>query len=51
MIGEMHIVDREHERFADPQAVMIDQPKEGFVAGRLDCREEAFQLVLGEIFA
>jgi hypothetical protein len=29
---------------------VVDQTKEGLVAGRLDRREKALQLILGEIF-
>ncbi len=29
---------------------LVDEPKEGLVAGRCDHREDAFQLVLGEVF-
>jgi hypothetical protein len=50
MVPKVHIVDGEHERFAHAEAVVVDEPKEGLVAGRCDGREEAFQLVLGEVF-
>jgi hypothetical protein len=50
-VGEIHIVDGEHQGFAHAQPVIIDQAKEGSVTGRLDARENAFELVLGEVFA
>jgi hypothetical protein len=50
MIFEVHIVDREHQCFADTQAVVIDQAKERLIAGRVDRREEAFQFVLRKVF-
>jgi hypothetical protein len=43
-------LDGEHQGFAHAQAIVGDQAKEGLVAGRLDRREEALELVLGEIF-
>lgn len=36
MVLKVHIVDREHERLAHAQAVVIDETKEGFVARGVD---------------
>jgi hypothetical protein len=43
-------VDGEHQDFAHAQTLVVDQAEEGLVAGRLDRRAEALELVLGEIF-
>lgn len=50
MIFEVHIVDGEHQGFADAQAIVVDEAEEGSVAGRVDRRKEPLQLVLGEVF-
>jgi hypothetical protein len=50
MVCEVHIVDGEHERFAHPQAVVIDHAKQRPVAGGVDGIKEAFEFVLAEVF-
>jgi hypothetical protein len=50
MVLEIDILDGEHERFAHAQAVVVDQTEESSVARGPDCREEMFELILGEIF-
>jgi hypothetical protein len=50
MIGEVDIVNGEHQGFAHAQAVVVDQTEEGLVTGRVDRGKEALEFVLGEVF-
>ncbi len=50
MVLKVDIIDGEHQCFAYAQAVVVDQAEEGPVAGGLDGREDACELVLGEVF-
>jgi hypothetical protein len=33
LVADVHIADHAHEGFAHAQAVVVDEPKQGFVAG------------------
>ena len=50
MIFKVHIIDGEHQGFAHPQAVVVNQTGEGPIAGRVDRGKEALEFVLGEVF-
>lgn len=50
MVLKVHSVDGEHQGFAHAQAVVIDETKEGPVTRRRDRREEACELILGQVF-
>jgi hypothetical protein len=50
VLFEVDVVERELGGLVHPQAVMIDQRKEGPVARGVDRSKEAFELILGEIF-
>jgi hypothetical protein len=50
MLFEVDAIYGELGGFVHPQAVVVDQRKEGAVAGGVDRREEAFEFVLGKVF-
>jgi hypothetical protein len=50
VVLEVYVINGEHQRFADSQAIVVDQTKEGLVAGGIDRGKEALELILGEIF-